>query len=138
MTDGSTQDRVAPPESSLEAHYSLPKDLCTSACHMDYLWCSKGVVVGTEDYASITERCLNSWSPGMVLNMHASITDESKLLEIVDVLEKTARQLGKARRVTFGSPPSANIVARFYNCFYCVEKVDTKGNTSMLGDDITE
>jgi len=132
MTEHSETERVAPSPTSLEAHYKLPRSLCSSASPSDHIWCSRGLVVSPENVTDMKQMCLNSWSPGMVIYAASNSIDEATLTGMIEVLEKTAKQLGRARRITVGVIPSQDMISRLYKCFYCVEHVNSEGLTEIL------
>ena len=135
MTEQSGTERVAPTPTSLESHYKLPRSLCSGANPADHIWCSKGMVISPENVAYMQQMCLSTWSPGMVIYAATKCISETTLVEMMDVLEKTARQLGRARRITLGFNPSKEMVTRLYKCFYCVESVNSEGVPEVLGDE---
>jgi len=135
MTEVSATERVIPKPTSLEAHYQLPRELCSSKNPADHLWCSKGLVISPENVAHVQQLCLSTWSPGMVLYATSTCIDEAKLLDMIEVLEKTAKQLGKARRITLGFKPSKETATRLYKCFYCVESVGSEGIPEVLEEE---
>ena len=126
------QTEIEQAPSSLEAHYQLPRSLCSSANNDDHIWCSKRIFVNNGNSGSIQELCLKSWSPGMVLYSGSGCLNEERLSEMLEVLERTAGGIGKARRITLDFVPSNEMVAGLYRCFYCVEHIDSSGNTIIL------
>lgn len=129
------QIEAEPTPSSLEAIYELPRSLCSSANNDDHIWCSKRIFVNNNNAGNVQELCLKSWSPGMVLYSGLGCLDESQLREMLEVLERTAGGIGKARRITLDFIPSKEMIKNLYKCFYCVEHIDSDGKTLILDAD---
>jgi hypothetical protein len=114
----------------------LPRSICASADASDNLWTSTTVVVSSRqsNIMYMQEQCHVNWSPGMVLYICPGTVDPSLLTEFASRISVVGQRLGKARRITSGTPMARDVVRSLYQSFYCVEFVNLNGSVLVVDD----
>lgn len=114
----------------------LPRRACSSESQNDHLWTSTSVVVSTRqsNFMWMQEQCHLYWSPGMVLYISPGTVEPSVIADFAHRISVVGSRLGKARRITCGTPVSREVAKSLYQSFHCVEFVNTQGYTCIVDD----
>lgn len=114
----------------------IPRKLCSSSCGLDYFWTSHVVLLSNWTSSShLYERRLQAtWSPGLVVVIPPGRLAPDAIKGLVHLFKSISTVYGKARRITCGTPIGKDIAALLYGCFYCVEFINTNGETIIIDD----
>lgn len=122
--------------SLMEQESIIPRNVCSSACQWDALWVSQIVLhsADQEDLEALLIRCERYWSPGFVIVIPPGKMDTVVMKDLATKLVIFSQKLGKARRITSGTPISHEIMELLYQSFYCVEFMNAIDQMQVMDD----
>lgn len=112
----------------------VPRQVCSSRQEWDAVWTSHVVLVNGREAKDIENECEAYWSPGLVVVIPPGILGPLAMESMANTFAKLSKFYGKARRITCGTPMGRDLATLLYESFYCVEFVNTNGQTQIVDD----